>query len=417
MKELSRFDSKLVGAASSDELTFDWSLRHKKIILNGIVDETIRDGLQIPNAPAVSLEIKCELLRHMSSSGIRDVIIGMVSPQQIGEIQKLFEFIKTNNLPLFPWVLCRCNVDDLTRILDVKKKVDFDFGINFFISTSKIRSYVEDWAPDENENRLKHCMQIAACHFYEMRVAFEDATRSDPSTLCSFIDLALHFGATRITLADTAGVSLPGLPTRIISTVLEQCPDILGRGCLEWHGHNDRGMATATSYEALHAGANYIHGTMCGIGERNGNLAIDELLLNLSSTYDMEGDINFEALLLYRTEVERIFGFALKDNTPFFGDSTFASATGTHLAAIEKALSKGRPEVARNLFSPPSWLNERREPRFLISHLTGYRGAAAALRHLGLPTSELVIKRVMEVAQRLQRPMTNEEIQQSVKLQ
>ena len=153
------------------------------------------------------------------------------------------------------------------------------------------------------------------------------------------------------------------------------------------HGHNDRGLAVANTLESILSGAHYVHGTMLGIGERNGNAALDTVLLNLSPH---ETRFRLDALVRYYEKARTLFEGLRLDSHPYLGANSFASGTGTHCAAIAKALDLGRSDLAKHLFSPPSYCNDTREIEMLIftlerascgsarTHRNGHRGHGPA---------------------------------------
>jgi 2-isopropylmalate synthase len=300
------------------------------------------------------------------------------------------------------------------ELIDFKRASGLDFGLNLYISVSGIRMFAEGWDRADCERRLFECLQFGHAHFSRIRVALEDATRTPPEVLVPIVRRLTESQVSRITLADTAGVAMPGLARSLVGRLRAECSGLSNPAIgLEWHGHNDRGMAVASSIEALDAGVNHVHGTVCGIGERNGNMSLDTFMLNLTECPQIEERYRWDALGQYRRLICDRFDSALREAYPFFGESSFASATGTHVAAICKAIEMGREDVARQLFSPPSWSNSQREPTFGISHLSGHRGLVAALVQRGLPTGDDNVRRVRELAQAVQRTLTETELREA----
>jgi 2-isopropylmalate synthase len=396
-----------------DELIHNWtSLNQACETLHGIVDETIRDGLQMPNCPPVDLSFKLSAIECMKRAGIEDVIVGMWRADQRDDLNAVLQGIDVLRSKLYPWILCRCVPEDVRTLITFGQETNQKFGLNLFISLSDIRIFAEGWQRNECERRLFECLALGRPAFTSIRVAIEDATRTSPAVLTATVRRLVEFGVNRIALADTAGVAVPGLPHQLVTTLLSACPELSSCGShLEWHGHNDRGMSVATSIEALMAGVHYVHGTMCGIGERNGNMPIDIFMMNLTESRTFQTRYDWQAIADYHSLVWKRFGEALGGAYPYFGTSSFASATGTHVAAIQKALEAGRSDVAKRLFSPPSQANDIREHQFVVSHLTGKRGIQAALDQRGLSYSDAALTYIQNLASSVRRPLSVRELE------
>jgi 2-isopropylmalate synthase len=397
-------------AMKTTALEYDWNGPLLTPLFRGFVDETIRDGLQMPGAPQISLETKKKLLNHVSRIGIEDVIVGFIDGTLATE-KELCELVTACGAfatPLRPWVLCRLRLQDVQATERIQDHCARAVGMNVFVSMSGIRHAVEKWELEGTLHRLEECLGYGKRTFHEIRFAVEDATRTRPEVLEATLAIAADC-VTRFTLADTAGVATPAGVRGIVGCCLRACPHFAtGQVALEWHGHDDRGLAVANSLEALASGVAYVHGTMLGIGERNGNAALDVLLMSLS---DCLGDrYDWGELCVYRKKCQEIFGNNPEDRTPFFGANSFATSTGTHCAALKKVLDQGQPDLAKRLFSPPSWMASRLAPTVLVSPLSGRKGVEAVLQSLDLPTGEVVIDHVLEFARQKRAFLTTEEI-------
>jgi 2-isopropylmalate synthase len=396
------------------DLVYEWDPGFEaEFKLRGIVDETIRDGLQMPNAPHLTLEDKCELLGHMEKTGVSDVILAMISGND-SATRQLAAHCAKQAFRMDTWILTRCNEQDLTTLIDLRRATGLDFGLNLFISLSNIRNSAEGWNIEETEQRLLRAIQMGRPHFPKIRVALEDATRTEPRRLTSVINKLCSAGVTRIAIADTAGAATCEGVKNLFLSISDTCPGIETGPALEWHGHNDRGISVATAMQSVRSGARYVHGTILGIGERNGNMPLDVFLMNLSSAQPDRFPYNWEALIEYHERAQDILGIRTEQSYPFFGDNSFASATGTHLAAMEKAASSQRHSIAKHLFSPPSYINSQRDGTFLISPITGKRGIAGALRQRGIRADQNLVEALQTLTQKLNRTLMDNEIEQVI---
>src|SRR5262245_108601 len=134
------------GAPMIDK-THDWNHERLPGWFRGAVDETIRDGIQAPRAPSLSVEEKIEFLALMESARLSDVILGMITPnaRDIADLEALMSYCVRSGYRLQTWVLSRSRMEDLVALRDLKARSGCDVGMNVFISLSDIRQYVEGW--------------------------------------------------------------------------------------------------------------------------------------------------------------------------------------------------------------------------------------------------------------------------------
>jgi 2-isopropylmalate synthase len=118
---------------------------------------------------------------------------------------------------------------------------------------------------------------------------------------------------------------------------------------VDWHGHNDRGLGLVNTLTAAYAGANRLHGTALGIGERVGNAAMDQLLINLRLNGWIQSDLS--GLAAYCQLAATMTGTSIPPSYPAMGDDAFRTGTGVHAAAIIKALKKGDSALANLVYS------------------------------------------------------------------
>ena len=128
------------------------------------------------------------------------------------------------------------------------------------------------------EKAVKYAVSLGL----EVMYVTEDTTRCDPETVKQLNSAAINCGAHALVLCDTAGHATPMGTVALVKFVLEQVVKPSGEKIrVDWHGHCDRGLATANAMAALVAGADCIHATALGLGERVGNTQMDQMLVNL----------------------------------------------------------------------------------------------------------------------------------------
>jgi len=250
-----------------------------------VQDETMRDGIQSPSAIDPGIDDKIEMLHRMAAVGIDVVNIGLPAASQRNkdDVLRLCREIDSAKLPLIPSAAARTVVSDVTAIVDASQKAGMPIEVYTFIGSSPIRQLAESWD-------LAHIMQksgeaIAAASREGLSVCYvtEDTTRSRPETLSTLFRNAIDHGAKRLCLADTVGHATPDGVRNLVTYVRSLLAGI-GRSDIgiDWHGHNDRGLVLVNALTAIECGADRVHGTAMGVGERVGNAPMELLLLNLS---------------------------------------------------------------------------------------------------------------------------------------
>jgi 2-isopropylmalate synthase len=142
----------------------------------------------------------------------------------------------------------------------------------------------------------------------------EDTTRAQPETLRKLYTTAIEAGARRICVADTVGHATPN-GVRSLIRFLRQVVHATGEAVkIDWHGHRDRGLAIANALAAIEAGADRVHGTAVGVGERVGNVPMDLLLINLQHIGLIDRDLSL--LPEYVQTASRAVGVPIPANWP-----------------------------------------------------------------------------------------------------
>src|SRR6185369_6010380 len=153
----------------------------------------------------------------------------------------------------------------------------------------------------------------------------EDTTRCDPETIKRLYSTAIRNGASSIVICDTCGHVTPTGVTALIKFVMDEVVKPSGEDIrVDWHGHSDRGLAVPNSLAALAAGADCVHATALGIGERVGNTQMDQMLVNLKlmgvKPWDKQ---DLSKLKDYCEAISRATGIAIPKNYPVVGDDAY----------------------------------------------------------------------------------------------
>ena len=166
----------------------------------------------------------------------------------------------------------------------------------------------------------------------EVEFSAEDATRTDPDFLCSVIEAAIANGATVVNLPDTVGYATPQEISKMVADVRRRVSNI-DRAVLSMHVHDDLGLAVANSLAGVLAGARQVECTVCGIGERAGNAALEEIVMGLRTRGDYYGlshGIRTEEIGRTARLLSSITGVKIFPSKAIVGANAFAHESGIH---------------------------------------------------------------------------------------
>lgn len=175
----------------------------------------------------------------------------------------------------------RTVVSDIEPIDALQQK----YGIKIQASalgTSPIRQYAEGWTLQKLMETLDTAVKWAIAHGIPVMFVTEDTTRSKPADIKALYQRAIELGAYSICVCDTCGHVTPHGVHELLTFVINDVVKPTGKNVLvNWHGHSDRGLGLMNALAAVEAGADIVHGTALGLGERVGNTQLDQLLVNL----------------------------------------------------------------------------------------------------------------------------------------
>src|ERR1044071_239351 len=337
-----------------DDLIYDWNgVGSQELAAHRVEfdDETLRDGLQSPSVIDPPIERKVEILHLMDSIGIDSADIGLpgAGPRAVADVTRLAREIVDCKLDIRANCAARTVRADIEPIIDISEKVGIPIEACTFIGSSPIRQYAENWPLEMMLTATEDAVKFAVSHGLPVMYVTEDTTRAHPDTIRALYTTAIEAGARRICVCDTVGHATPegvrALISYIKSIVLETGEDVQ----IDWHGHQDRGLGVINSIAAFEAGADRLHGTALGVGERVGNTPMDPLLVNLQLMGYVERDLS--NLMRYCETASEATGVPIPVSYPVVGRDAFRTATGVHAAAVIKAFRKGDEWLADTVYS------------------------------------------------------------------
>ncbi|HJW08495.1 MAG TPA: LeuA family protein [Holophagaceae bacterium] len=377
-------------------------------------DETLRDGLQSPSVRDPEIAAKRDLLHRLAKLGIHSVDLGMpgAGPKATAAVKALMVEIRDYRLPLSPNVAVRTLEADLRPVAEIQQKVGVPLEVGAFLGSSPIRMDVEGWDLAFLVRTVREAMAFCRKHDIPAMMVTEDTTRAKPEVLKAIYQAALDEGAKAVCLSDTCGHATPAGAAHLVryirSEVLGGRTDIR----MDWHGHNDRGLGVANAIAAFEAGADRLHGSILGIGERCGNVALDQLMMNLILMGYWEGDLTDLPALAER--VAELCGIEVPANYPLLGRDAFRTGTGVHAAAIVKALHRGDAALADAVYSgvPAAMANRRQEIE--IGPVAGHSNVAYWLELNGFDPVPERVERILTLAKASNRILSDAEIRSAL---
>ncbi len=402
-----------------DELIFDWNEfgRKGRIIPKGVefFDETLRDGLQNPSVDDPSLDRKLELLHVMAAIGIHVADIGLPgsSERAFDDCLRMCREIVDHRLPLRVAFAGRTVPADITPMVEISQRAGIPVEVYTFIGSSPIRQYAEDWDLDTILKRSAEAIDVGVKAGLEVAYVTEDTTRSRPEVLATLFRMAIEHGAARLCLCDTVGHATPDGVHNLIRFTQSVISGAGSNAKIDWHGHNDRGLALENALWALEFGAHRVHGTALGIGERVGNAQMELILLNLK-LLGLLDEQDLSRLLEYTQKAAAAVGWNIPINYPLVGRDAFRTATGVHAAAIIKAKNKGDEWLADRVYSGVPAGMFGREQEICVGYMSGASNVNYWLRRQGIEPTKEMVDAILKKAKSEQHILSDDEIRAAI---
>lgn len=320
-----------------------------------IFDTTLRDGEQSPGA-TMNTEEKKRLARQLDNLGV-DVIEAGFPAASEGDFEAVKEISKViENAQVA--ALCRASNTDIDRGWEAIKGARYP-RIHTFIATSDIHmQHKLGMSREEVIGAIKKSVSRAREYTHNVEFSAEDASRSDWDFLVQVVETAIDAGATTINIPDTVGYAQPEEFGDLIRYLKKNVKNI-DNAILSVHCHNDLGLATANTLAGIRAGARQVEVTLCGIGERAGNTALEEVVMALhvrNSYYGFETNIKKELLYPACRLLSMIIGMPIPAYKAIIGGNAFAHEAGIHQHGVLKNRLTYEIMTPESIGRPPSEL-------------------------------------------------------------
>jgi homocitrate synthase NifV len=347
--------------------------------LVGINDSTLRDGEQAPGI-AFTIAEKVAIARALDAAGIDEIEAG--TPAMGGaEIEAMAEIGRVvRHAAAIAWGrMTEADVDAAVRTRLPR--------VSLSVPTSERQMRAKSMrGPEDVLARIARVVPYALDQGLQVAVGGEDSSRADPEFLLRVLDAAAAAGAHRFRFADTLGVLDP-FATQAALAKLRAATDLE----IEFHGHDDIGLATANSLAAVRGGATHVSVCVTGLGERAGNAALEQVVVALSRTGLGRTGTRFERLPALAALVSRAAGRPVDAASPIVGSAVFSHESGLHVSGLLR--DAGTYEAL-----DPALFGRSR--RIVLGKHSGLAAVRHGLAGLGLQADEAHAGRVLERVRR-----------------
>ncbi|ELY95884.1 (R)-citramalate synthase [Natrialba taiwanensis] len=339
-----------------------------------LLDTTLRDGEQAPGV-SLSPDEKVDLARGLERAGVAVIEAGSACTGA-GE-RRAISRVTDLDLDARVTSFCRGMQTDIDLALECA--VD---GVHIVVPSSD--RHVEGKVGTSREDNLATTAELVAYatdHDLWVEVIGEDGSRADLDYLEALAETSLEAGADRFCFADTVGHTGPERTIEAVSRLADLGP-------VSAHTHDDLGLGVANALAAVSAGADLVHCTVNGLGERAGNVALEEVAIALSHVYDVE-TLELDELYDLAQRAARATGVELAPNKAVIGENAFTHESGIHTDGTLKD---------DKMYEPYAPETVGRERRLALGKHTGRAGVAAALEEHDVEASD---EEVAEIATRV----------------
>ena len=371
-------------------------------------DETLRDGLQSPSARNPTVDQKIELIDYMEKLGIQKVDLGLpgAGPLHVEHIDAMLTHITENDYNIRPGAAVRTLMHDIEPLVELQQKHGIQIQASAFLGTSPIRQYAEGWTMEKLLSTMEKAVSFAIENDVPVMFVTEDTTRSNPEDIKNIYQRAMELGVRRICVCDTCGHVTPNGVKKLLAFIDEEVIKDGGynRRDIEvnWHGHQDRGLGVANNIAAVEAGADVVHGTALGLGERAGNAPLDQTLVNLKLMGAIDNDLS--VLGEYMQKAHEYTEVPLPRNYPVFGQDAFETGT----------MKKGNHWLADRVYSGVPAGEFGLEQVIRIGHMAGRSNIIWWLQQRNYEVTDNLVAHLFDVAKSQRRLMEDSEVVEAI---
>lgn len=352
-----------------------------------VLDTTLRDGEQTPGV-SLTVEQKIMIAEALDLLGV-DIIEAGTAIASKGDFEAIKEISQRG---------LRAEICSFARIKkeDIDSAADANADSIFMVAPSS-EYHIQAKFPGKEKDfvieKSIEAIEYAKGRGLIVEFGAEDASRADFEFVVSLLKAGEEAKADRLTFADTVGVLTPERTTEVIKRLKRELKKPVAIHC-----HDDFGLATANTVQAIVNGGDEFHATINGIGERAGNAALEEIVMTLEFLYGLKLEVNKKRLYPTSKLVEKFTRIFVPQNKPIVGDNAFTHESGIHTSALLRDSRTYEP-------ISPEVIGRRRA--IVLGKHAGKASVEAILKEIGYSANqqqlEEILARIKELGDRGKR--------------
>lgn len=337
-----------------------------------VYDVTLRDGEQRPGV-AFGTEERVRIAVALAEMGVARIETGLPSlsdsvfeaTRRLGEMDLAAQFVP----------MCRAEPDDVRRTAATGTgAITIVHTINplhcrhvFGLSEKRLLERLVDaihFAKDQGLHTTFMASDVTRCERSWIEEAYGTVVREAQPDV--------------VVVTDTVGAATPWAVEEIVPLVAAVAPGVP----IEYHGHDDFGMGTATAIAALRAGASGVHASMLGLGERTGNAATEQVVAALELAMNVRTGVDLHKILPVAELVADLAGIELSPHAPVVGRDIFA--TESHVVGLIQDAMRSALGIDTGMFAYAPSVFGHEPTRYLLGKGSGPTAIEKACERLGL---------------------------------
>ncbi|GAA4296448.1 alpha-isopropylmalate synthase regulatory domain-containing protein [Aestuariibaculum suncheonense] len=351
-----------------------------------IMDTTLRDGEQtsgVSFSASEKLTIAKLLLEELKVDRI-EIASARVSEGEFQAVKNVTKWAKDNNY-----------LDQVEVLTFVDKGVSIDWMIEAGAVVQNLLTkgslnhltYQLKKTADQHFSEISETIALAASKGIKTNVYLEDwsnGMRNSKNYVFEFLEFLNTQEVDRIMLPDTLGILTPPESYEFVKEIKEKYPNLH----FDFHAHNDYDLSVANVMSALNAGADGLHLTVNGMGERAGNAPMASTIAMINDFMpNIDIGVNEKVLFTVSKLVENFSGIMIPANKPVIGANVFTQTAGIHADGDNK----------KNLYFS-DLMPERfgRTRKYALGKASGKANIQKNLQELGLSLNDDDLKKVTQ---------------------